>query len=275
MVQRGSRRTSAPWCAPAHRSGSPAFVRGGGSGGWPIYAAYAPPPGFDASLTSIRSVSSSGGTVHDQAADTSDRHPLACEFTAVFADKTCRLIATGERSAERQVVQSSPVSTGPLEASPESSWSLRVHLVDADRCLEHRSLGDTKVAVLVEGDRPELRVVRFETVVSFAGRDGSVGPSLGPDGTSLNPEIARWPAEERARYGGGAGFEALRTRSGDLYWFTSLRDTNSPWSSRLRDGRGSHLRLSFVADGIEHERTERVVLVAAGARLYWEGGQLR
>jgi hypothetical protein len=218
---------------------------------------------------------SSGGTVRIEAADTSDRHPLACEFTAVFADKTCRLIATGGRSAERQVVESYPELTGPLEASPKSSWSLYVHLVDADRCLEHRSLDDANVAVLVEGDLPELRVVRFRNIVSFAGGDGSVGPSLAPDGTSLKPEIDRWPAEERARYDRGAGFEAFRTASGDLYWFTSLRDVNSPWSSRLRDGRGTHLRLTYVDDGIERESIQRAVLVEAGAHLYWQHGQLR
>lgn len=265
----------AAWCSPVRAGGPPRFVVVGVREGT-ISASYEAPMGFDASVSNVRTLSSlamsSGGEMREEIADTSDRHPLPCTFTAVFSDKTCLLVATGKRNAHRQIMNGSPSAVAPPEVAP---WRLLVDLLDGDQCVEERALHDEKVAVLVEGSHRDLRVVPFQLITGYSGGDGASGPLVGHDGRSLVAEIARWPRDEQARYARGPGFEARRTRARDLFWFTSREDARSPWSSRLRDGEGNHLRLTYVVEGVERESSEPVVLLREGEHLYWSHGQLR
>lgn len=256
-------------CSSVRESGPPTFVSEGRiAEGGVVSAAYEAPAGFDASLSNVRVVStlamSSGGTVVQQAANTSDAHPLPCVFTAVAEDTTCVLVANGKRHARRQLVQSLGRSAAD-DVPSDAPWTLVLDLDDPEGCTKHPSFrGDM---VLVEGARPDLRVVHFDMIVSYAGSDGSSGPLKDYRGADLRPEIERWPADERARYARGAGFEASRTRAGDLFWFTSMSDTSSPWMTRLRTATGAVLP-------VEREGSGRVTLLREGERLYWKHGEL-
>jgi hypothetical protein len=263
-------------CSDVATSGSPVFhedVRA-------MQIAFGAPHGLASALSNIRTIHtmglSSGGAASDEMADTQDAHPLPCLFTMVFIDRTCPLEATGRRSARRQVVTQLGGPPTPSE------WRLEVEVVDRDGCVKkavaasaERDDEDGFSSTIVEGLRPDLRVAQFEMIVSYAGGDGSHGPLTDASGTDLRPEIARWPKDEQVLYAHGPGFEALRTHSGDLFWFTSLSSVNSPWQTRLRAGDGRLLRLPHGTDEKQLGADQRVLLLREGSHLYWRDGQIR
>ncbi len=261
-------------CAPTVSSGAPVFRDGDGGariGGRGV--GYGTEAGFEKTLSNVKVTSSlgmsSGGSVIQEVADTTDARPLPCTFTAVYADKSCALRATGKRYAARQVIKQMGGGMGLEREGP--TWRLFVELTDSGGCMEKPTRPSSDESAIVEGTRPELRVV------DFIGTDGSTPapcPIFGPDHGYAPSEIARWPSDERARHASKKPFEVRCTPARDLFWFTSIDRDGDTWKSRLRDKSGKLLRLPYNFEGKAREHEETTLLLKERERLYWSGGQV-
>jgi hypothetical protein len=204
-------------------------------------------------------------TLTTTVADVHDPRPLPCTFTAVFADRTCRLEATGKRQATRS-------TTGPVGiAWGDARWALLVEVADAAGCMRNGSPGH----VVVEGSWSDLRLVELATAhLGFSDEDGTRtggGATRDADGTDLMPEIRRWPRDEQAAYLEGPRFDVSHTQARDLYWYASWQPDR--WVIRLRDGAGTLLFESPMPSYKDMYLPLAVVgpLLRHGTRLYYFG----
>lgn len=191
--------------------------------------------------------------------------PPACTYTVVTPTQACLLAPTGNFWARRSGSQHHGTTF-----AIEYEWWI-VYELRASSCVMAPT-EDRGLAVLVAGQHPELRVVRFGFDVSYSG-SGRGGPTTQSDGTDLRPLIAVWPADEQARYRSGPGFAAFpstspdgATKTRELTWFSSPTTPGEFWAHRLRDRDGKVLLETSVGS--------RTVL-RDGARLYWPGGRIR
>ena len=142
---------------------------------------------------------------------------------------------------------------------------------DDDACMAGEETS-SEATVVVSGVRPNLRVVDF----SGGGTSGeSTCPGREPSLEYSKKEAALWPADERARFLAKKPFEVRCTAERDLFWFTSIDRDGDPWQSRLRDGKGNILPLTFVNEGKRTTYGDRTLLLREGERLYFWGGQIR
>lgn len=221
------------------------------------------PPELEPTITNERVLDVLHGstmTMTTTIADVRDPRELPCSFTAVFADRTCRLEATGKRQATR-------ASTGPVGFPlGDWRWSLMVEVVDAASCAsDDRSPGN----VVVEGIWNDLRLVEFETGLNYSGGDGARGETRDREGNDLMPEIKRWAPDEQAAYMKGPGFEVRFTKTRDLYWYASSEPDG--WVFRLRDGAGTLLLDHEVFEGRSVPITTPGPIVRHGDRRYYFG----
>ncbi len=193
-------------------------------------------------------------------ADVRDSRPFPCSFSAVFADRTCKLEATGKRQATRATTGAVGV---PFGAGP---WSLMVEVVDVASCA---SDGRSPDHVVVQGVWTDLRLVEFETGLNYSGGDGARGETRDAEGNDLMPEIKRWAPDEQSAYMNGPGFEVRYTKARDLYWYA----TSGPdgWVFRLRDGAGALLLDHEMFEGRSMPITVPGAIVRNGNRRYYFG----
>lgn len=250
-------------CAATNTSKLPVLRSMGGGLIGGRYISDTLPPELESTIVNERVLDVLHGstmTMTTTIADVRDPRPLPCSFTAVFADRTCSLEATGKRQATRTSTGGIGVPFGAWR------WSLMVEIVDVASCT---SGGRSPGNVVVEGIWNDLRLVEFDTGINYSGGDGTRGETRDFEGNDLTPEIKRWALDEQAAYLKGPGFEVRYTKDRDLYWYASSEPDG--WAYRLRDGAGALLLDHEVFEGKSLPITQPGPIVQHGNSRYYFG----